>query len=88
MCVCVCVCVCERERERLSGVLLFAIPWIVACQSPLFMVFSRQEYCSRLPFPILRNLPDPEIKPMSLASPALAGGLLPLCHLPMCQILC
>ena len=26
---------------------------------------SRQEYCSRLPFPSLGNLPDPEIKPPS-----------------------
>ena len=73
MCVCVCV-------QSLSGVLLFAIPWTVACQAPLFMGFSRQEYWRRLTFPIPRDLPDPEIQPMSLASPALAGGLLPLCH--------
>ena len=33
--------------------------------------FPRQEYCSRLPFPPPRDLPDPGIKP---ASPALAGG--------------
>ena len=26
-------------------------PWIVACQAPLSMGFSRQEYWSRLPFP-------------------------------------
>ena len=26
-------------------------PWIVACQAPLSVQFSRQEYWSRLPFP-------------------------------------
>ena len=26
-------------------------PWTVACQAPLFMGFSRQEYWSELPFP-------------------------------------
>ena len=37
------------------------------------MGFSRQ-YWSGWPFPPLGDLPDPGIKPMSLASPALAGG--------------
>ena len=27
------------------------VPWTVACQAPLSMEFSRQEYWSRLPFP-------------------------------------
>ena len=30
---------------------LFATPWSVACQVPLSMEFSRQEYWSGLPFP-------------------------------------
>ena len=38
------------------------------------MGFYRQEYLSELPFPP-EDLPDPESKPRSLASPALAGGL-------------
>ena len=38
------------------------------------MEFSRQDYCSGLPFPPPRDLPDPEIKPSSPPSPALAGG--------------
>ena len=38
------------------------------------MGFPRQEYWSELPFPFLGNHPDPGIEPMSLASPALAGG--------------
>ena len=35
----------------LSHVWLFAAPWTVACQAPLSMEFSRQEYWSRFPFP-------------------------------------
>ena len=62
----VCVCV-------LSCVLLFAAPWTVARQAPLLMEFSRQEYWSGLPFPSPGDLPNPGIKPMFLASPALAG---------------
>ena len=37
--------------ELLSHVQLFATPWTVAHQAPLFMGFSRQEYWSGLPFP-------------------------------------
>ena len=48
--------------------------WTVACQAPLSMGFSRQEYWSRLPCPPPGDLPDPGIEPMSLMSPALAGG--------------
>ena len=50
------------------------IPWTIAQESPLSMGFYRQEYLSELPFPP-EDLPDPESKPRSLASPALAGGL-------------
>ena len=38
------------------------------------MGFSKQEYWSGFPCPPPGDLPDPEIKPVSLASPALAGG--------------
>ena len=38
------------------------------------MEFSRQKDWSRLSFPTLGDLPDPEIEPVSFASPALAGG--------------
>ena len=37
------------------------------------MEFSWQEYWRELPFPSPRDLPDPGIKPTSLAAPALAG---------------
>ena len=57
----------------LRCVRLFVIPWAVGCQTPLSMEFSRQEYWSGLPFPSSGDLPDPEIKPKSLMSPALAG---------------
>ena len=35
----------------LSHIRLFATPWTVACQAPLSIGFSRQEYWSGLPFP-------------------------------------
>ena len=60
----------------LSGVRLFATPWTVACQAPLSMGFSRQEYWSTLPFPSPGDLPDPRIEPTSPAFPTLAGGFL------------
>ena len=41
-------------------------PWTGACQAPLFMEFSRQEYWSRLPFPSPGDLPKPGIEPRSL----------------------
>ena len=50
-----------------------AIPWTVACQAPLSMGFSRQEYWNGLPFPSPGDLPDPEIEQTSPVSPALAG---------------
>ena len=49
-------------------------PWTVTCQAPLSMEFSRQEYCSGLPFPSPGDLPNPGIKPTSFASPTLAYG--------------
>ena len=39
----------------------------VACQVPLSMEFSRQEYWSELLFPTPMDLPDPWVEPGSLA---------------------
>ena len=39
-----------------------ATPRTVACQAPLSMGFSRQEYLSALPFPPPGDPPDPGIK--------------------------
>ena len=48
--------------------------WAIARQAPLSMGFSRQEHWSGLPFPSPGDLPNPEIKPASLMSPALTGS--------------
>ena len=61
--------------QLLSHVLFFVTPWTVACLTPLSRGFPKQAYWSRLPFPPPADFPDPAIKPMSPASPALAGRL-------------
>ena len=50
--------------------LTLVTPWTIACQVPVSMGFSRQEYWNGLQFPSPEDLPDPRIKPVS---PALAG---------------
>ena len=62
-------------------------PWTAACQVPLSMEFSRQEYWSGSPFPFLGDLPDPEIKPCFLGLLQRQAESLSLCHLwspPQC----
>ena len=49
-------------------------PWTVACQAPLSVGFSRQEYWRGLPFPSPGDLSDPGIEPRS---PALQADSLP-----------
>ena len=56
-----------------SHVQFFATLSTAACQTPLCMGFSRQEYWSGFPCPPPGGLPSPGIKPMSPMSPALAG---------------
>ena len=66
----------KKERKKvklLSHVRLFATPWTVACQAPLSMGFSRQEYWSGLPFPSPGDLPNPGIE---YGSPALQADAL------------
>ena len=46
--------------------------WAIATLS---MRVSRHEYLSELPFPPPGDLHDPRIEPVSLTSPAKAGGL-------------
>ena len=60
--------------QSISCVRFFATPWTVACQAPLSMGFSRQEYWSGLPFPSPGDLPDPGIDPRS---PTLLADSLP-----------
>ena len=74
-CVCVCVCVCAQSLSPVQ--LLFAALWInpsVACQAPLYMKFSRQEYWSGLLLHSPKDLPNPRTEPASLTSPALEDG--------------
>ena len=52
----------------------FVTPRTVACQAPLCMGFSKQEYWSGLPFLLPRDFPTPGIEPVS---PTLAGRFLP-----------
>ena len=61
--------------SHFSRVQLFVTLWTLACQAPLSLVLSRHEYWKGLPFPTPGDLPDLGIKPASLMSPALAGGL-------------
>ena len=42
--------------------LTLAIPWTIACQALLPMVFSGQEYWSELPFPSPGDLPNSGIE--------------------------
>ena len=62
--------VCETRSVMFDS----ATPWTVACQAPLSMEFSRQEYWSGLPFPFPGDLPDLGIEPRS---PALQADSLP-----------
>ena len=62
--------------SRFSHIQLFETQWTVVCQAPLSVGFSRQRHWSELPCPPSGDLPDPEIEPSSLISPALAGGFL------------
>ena len=64
---------------------IFSVPWTLACQAPLSVGFSRQEYWSGLPFASPGILPDPGIKPRSPAlwadSSSLSHQLSPKYHL-------
>ena len=70
-CVCVCVCTCACLVTQLC--LTLCDPWTIAHLAPLSMEFSREGYWRGLPRPPPGNCPDPGIKPMPLASPALEG---------------
>ena len=66
--------------SRFSSAWRFAIYCTVACQAPLSMGFSRQEYCSGLPCPPPADLTNPGIEPRSPVVPALQVDSLPLSH--------
>ena len=82
VCVCVCVCVCAcTHAQSLSCVWLFAIPWMVVCQAPPSIRFSRQESWSGLPFPCPGDLPDQGLHPRLLHLRHRQADSLPLHHL-------
>ena len=60
--------------SHFSHVWLYSTLWTVACQAPLSVGFSRQEYWSGSPCPPPGDLPNVGIKPAFLSSSAMAGG--------------
>ena len=64
---------CIKKKKVMSD---SATPWTAACQAPLSMEFSRQEYWSVLLCPPPEDLPDLGIEPTSIMPPALAGRFL------------
>ena len=68
------------SANRFSCIRLFATLWTLARQAPLSMGFSRQEYCSGLPWPPPGELPNPGITPASPGTLALQVDSLPLSH--------
>ena len=62
--------------SHFSYVRLFVTQWTTACQAPLSMGFSRQEYWSRLLCPLPGDLPDAGIKLMSPAAATLQADSL------------
>ena len=80
VCVCVCVCVCARACTHactLSHIWYFVTPLAVACQTPLSMEFSRQEYWNKWSFPSPVDHPNPGIKPTLLCLLLWQAGSLP-----------
>ena len=70
------ICISEwmSEWKSFSHVWLFVTPWSVACEAPLSMKFSRQEWVA-IPSP--GDLPNPGIEPRS---PIVQGFLYHLSH--------
>ena len=65
--------------SRFSRVRLCETLWTAACQAPLSMGFSRQEYWSGLPCPPAGDLSVPGVEPKSVKSNLLwQAGSLPL----------
>ena len=64
---------CACMPGHFSCVQLFVTLWTIACQPPLSVGFSSQEYWSGLPRSPPGGLPDPGIQLTCFTSPALAG---------------
>ena len=68
------------HAELLQLYLTLCDPMPVACQAPLCMGFSKQEYWSGLPCPPPGDLPNPGIETASPATPELQADSLLLSH--------
>ena len=68
------VCLLEKAKVKSCLTLCNFMDCFIACQAPLSMVFSRQEYWSGLPFPSPGYLPNPGSEH---GSPALLADSLP-----------
>ena len=73
--ICMYVCIYMKVKSVSRSVMSdSATPWTVACQAPLSMGFSRQEYWSGQSFPSLGDLPDPGFESRSAALQVVAGS--------------
>ena len=73
----------HKEGESvcmLSHVQLFMTVWTVACQAPLSMGFSREEYWSGLPCLPQGDISNPGIEPASSVAPELQADSLSPSH--------
>ena len=71
------LCACMCMLSHFIHVQLFATPWTVACQAPISMEFSRQEYWSGLPCPpFSRGSSQPRDRTCISTTPALEAGFL------------
>ena len=70
-----------KESTWLKWLSIYCTLWTVACQAPLSMGFSRQEYWSGLPCISPGDLPNPETEPISLYLLHWQVDSLSLCHL-------
>ena len=59
--------------SHFSHVQLFRTPWTIAHQAPLSMGLPKEKYWGGLPCPPPGDLPNPGVKLLSLATPALAS---------------
>ena len=69
----------DNKRHQFSSVAQLCLTLydpLAACQAPLSMEFSKQEYWTGLSFHIPGDLPDQGVKPTFFAFPKLAGGFL------------
>ena len=69
---------CLTLCDHLDCSLACAIIWTAACQAPLSRRFSRQEYCSGLPFPSPGIFPTKGSYPRLLRLLHWQAGSLPL----------